>query len=108
MERRSEIVRLTVECGRVLVGVRLPQPILSDAKRLGDRQDAPVEQAEVRLQLGRELHGLGTNGGDLSQETERDLALRDVVQEAERDDGARLRRGRRRRLGHRDGRRRRR
>ena len=85
----TDLVRLTVQRGRVLVGVGLPQPILSDSKRLGDRQDSPVEQAEVRLQLGREPHGLGTNGSDLSQEPQRDLALRHVVQDAERDDGAR-------------------
>ena len=88
-----EIVRLTVERGRVLVSVRLPQPILADAKRLRGRQDAPVEQAEVRLELGRESHGPGTNGSDLSQEPKRDLTLRDVVQEAERDAGACLRCG---------------
>ena len=65
--KTMDIVRLAVERDRVLVGVRLLQPVLPDSKRLGDRQDAVVEQAEVRLQLGRESRGLGTNGSDFSQ-----------------------------------------
>ncbi|HXU05297.1 MAG TPA: hypothetical protein VN903_30265 [Polyangia bacterium] len=82
-----EIARLSFERGGVVVRVRLAEAILSDAMGVGDRDDSPVEKAEVRLQIGREPHGLRTESGDLSQQAERDLTLRHVVQSAERHDG---------------------
>ena len=84
-----EIARLSFERGGVVVSVRLAEAILSDAMGVGDRDDPPVEQAEVHLQIGRKPHRLGTERGDLSQQPERDLTLGHVVQPAERYDGVR-------------------
>src|SRR5689334_14577971 len=63
----------------VVTGVPLSKLKLLGAKLVGERDDAPVQRAKARLEVFRVDDRLGTKGGDLAQEAQLDLPLREIV-----------------------------